>query len=98
MKKIVAVLVLLALNAVGYAQTTATPQAGKPTMYVAPLDGDVSAIMAWQPAMGEGLAEMLITELNRIGKYEILESTSLKDLAKEIELGQQGWVNDKEKV
>jgi curli biogenesis system outer membrane secretion channel CsgG len=67
-------------------------------MFVAPLDGDVSAIMAWQPALGEGLAEMLITELNRVGKYQILESTSLKDLAKEIELGQQGYVNQQEKV
>jgi curli biogenesis system outer membrane secretion channel CsgG len=89
---------LVLLGAAVSAQTTSTPQGGKPTMFVAPLEGDISAIMAWQPAMGEGLAEMLITELNRVGKYDILESTSLKDLAKEIELGQQGWVNEQEKV
>jgi hypothetical protein len=37
-----------------------------PTIFVAPLDGDASAVMGWQPALGEGLAEMLITELGKI--------------------------------
>jgi curli biogenesis system outer membrane secretion channel CsgG len=70
----------------------------QPTIFVAPLDGDVSQIMAWQPALGEGLAEMLITELSRLGKFQILESTSLKDLANEIKLGEAGYVSDAEKV
>jgi curli biogenesis system outer membrane secretion channel CsgG len=69
-----------------------------PTMFVAPLDGDTSAVMGWQPALGEGLAEMLITELNRLGKFQILESTALKDLANEIELGKSGYVNEQERV
>jgi curli biogenesis system outer membrane secretion channel CsgG len=98
MKMLTLIGIMLAAGAALQAQTTATPQSSQPTMFVAPLEGDVSAIMAWQPALGEGLAEMLITELNRVGKYQILESTSLKDLAKEIELGQQGYVNEQEKV
>jgi curli biogenesis system outer membrane secretion channel CsgG len=98
MKNVAWLGVLFALHTAVFAQTTASPQSSQPTMFVAPLEGDVSAIMAWQPALGEGLAEMLITELNRVGKYQILESTSLKELASEIELGQQGFVNEKERV
>src|ERR1039458_3965069 len=55
----------------------------KPTVFVAPLDGDMAQIQGWQPALGEGLAEMLITELSRSGKFEVLESTGLKDLKDE---------------
>lgn len=69
-----------------------------PTLFVAPLDGDTSAIMAWQPSLGEGLAEMLITEVSRSTKYQVLESTALKDLAEEIKLGESGYVADQEKV
>jgi curli biogenesis system outer membrane secretion channel CsgG len=69
-----------------------------PTIFVAPLDGDVSAIMSWQPALGEGLAEMLITELSRINKFQVLESTALKELVDEIRLGEAGYVGEQEKV
>jgi curli biogenesis system outer membrane secretion channel CsgG len=69
-----------------------------PTLFVAPLDGDASQIMGWQPALGEGLAEMLITELTRLGKFQVLESTSLKDLDSEIKLGESGYVSDAERV
>jgi curli biogenesis system outer membrane secretion channel CsgG len=69
-----------------------------PTLFVAPLDGDTSQVMGWQPALGEGLAEMLITELNKVGKFQVLESTALKDLADEIKLGESGYVNEQEKV
>jgi len=70
----------------------------QPTLFVAPLDGDVSQVMGWQPALGEGLAEMLITELSRIGKFQVLESTALKDLASEIKLGESGYVSEAERV
>ncbi|MDW8343329.1 MAG: CsgG/HfaB family protein [Verrucomicrobiae bacterium] len=70
----------------------------KPTVFVAPLDGDLAAIQGWQPAMGEGLAEMLITELTKLGKFEVLESTALPELIGEIELGQQGYVAKDERV
>jgi curli biogenesis system outer membrane secretion channel CsgG len=69
-----------------------------PTLFVAPLDGDTSQIMGWQPALGEGLAEMLITELTRLGKFQVLESTALNDLKEEIKLGDTGYVNDQERV
>ncbi|MBI5385648.1 MAG: hypothetical protein HZA90_13300 [Verrucomicrobia bacterium] len=93
------VLVLtLSLTALAQAPASSPSASTQPTLFVAPLDGDTSAIMAWQPALGEGLAEMLITELNRVGKYQLLESTSLKDLAKEIDLGQAGYVNEQERV
>jgi len=67
-------------------------------VFVAPLDGDMAQIQGWQPALGEGLAEMLITELSRSGKFEVLESTGLKDLKDEIALGDSGYVADQEKV
>lgn len=98
MKMLALIGLLLCSGLLLSAQNTATPQSSQPTMFVAPLDGDRAAIMAWQPALGEGLAEMLVTELNRVGKYQILESTSLRELANEIDLGQQGYVNQQEKV
>ena len=51
-------------------------QVAKPTIFVAPLDGDLAQIQGWQPALGEGLAEMLITELGKIGKFDVMESTA----------------------
>lgn len=70
----------------------------KPTLFVAPLDGDTSQIMSWQPALGEGLAEMLITELTKLNKFQVLESTALKELVDEIKLGEAGYVAEDEKV
>ena len=72
--------------------------AAKPTIFVAPLDGDMAQIQGWQPALGEGLAEMLITELGKIGKFDVLESTALNNLKDEIKLGDEGYVADGEKV
>lgn len=72
--------------------------ADKPSVFVAPLDGDASAIMGWQPTLGEGLAEMLITELTKLNKFEVLESTALPELMSEIHLGEAGYVAEGEKV
>lgn len=69
-----------------------------PSIFVAPLDGDVSQIQGWQPALGEGLAEMLITELTKLNKFQVLESTAIENLKDEIRLGEDGYVADKEKV
>lgn len=69
-----------------------------PTVFVAPLDGDLSAIQGWQPALGEGLAEMLITELSKLNKFQVLESTALEHLKDEIRLGDDGFINAAEKV
>ena len=73
-------------------------QVAKPTIFVAPLDGDLAQIQGWQPALGEGLAEMLITELGKIGKFDVLESTALNNLKDEIKLGDEGYVAADEKV
>jgi curli biogenesis system outer membrane secretion channel CsgG len=78
---------------VTYAQDNALP-----SLFVRPLDGDLSQIQGWQPALGEGLAEMLITEITKLNKFEVLESTALADLAKEIDLGTSGYVGKDEKV
>jgi curli biogenesis system outer membrane secretion channel CsgG len=58
----------------------------------------MAQIQGWQPALGEGLAEMLITELTKLKKFQVLESTALKDLKDEIGLGQEGWVGEAERV
>jgi curli biogenesis system outer membrane secretion channel CsgG len=71
---------------------------GLPRLFVAPLDGDVTQVLAWQPAVGEGLAEMLITELTKINKFDVLESTALEHLKDEIRLGEEGFVASDEKV
>jgi curli biogenesis system outer membrane secretion channel CsgG len=75
-----------------------TEDSSLPTIFVAPLDGDASAVMGWQPALGEGLAEMLITELTKINKFQVLESTALEHLKGEIKLGEDGFVGQDEKV
>lgn len=99
MKRVCLLGVFLSLIGTASAQSpTPAPADAQPTLFVAPLDGDMSAVMGWQPALGEGLAEMLITELNRLGKFQILESTALKDLANEIDLGKSGYVNEQERV
>jgi curli biogenesis system outer membrane secretion channel CsgG len=76
----------------------AAQQAEAPTLFVAPLNGDENAISYWQPALGEGLAEMLITELGKTGKFQVLESTALEELKSEINMGEEGWVASDEKV
>jgi len=80
------------------AVTARAEPGSKPTIFVAPLEGDTSQIQGWQPALGEGLAEMFITELTKLNKFEVLESTALPELIKEIQLGEAGYVGDGEKV
>ena len=69
-----------------------------PTCFVAPFSGDTTAIQYWQPAMGEGLGEMLTTELGKINKFQMLEINQLGDLKNEIGMGQDGWVDQAQKV
>lgn len=71
-----------------------TAQEGNlPSLIVAPFSGDMTHIQYWQPALGSGLAEMLITELGRINKFTVLETTQLETLKDEIKMGQDGWVD-----
>jgi curli biogenesis system outer membrane secretion channel CsgG len=69
-----------------------------PSIIVAPFSGDVTHVAYWQPAVGEGLAEMLITELSKINKFTVLETTQLGTLKDEIHMGEDGWVEASEKV
>jgi curli biogenesis system outer membrane secretion channel CsgG len=69
-----------------------------PALIVAPFSGDITHIQYWQPALGEGLAEMLITELGKINKFTVLETTQLETLKDEIKMGQDGWVDANEMV
>lgn len=69
-----------------------------PTCFVAPFGGNTSDIQYWQPAMGEGLGEMLTTELGKINKFQMLEINDLGDLKNEINMGADGWVDQSQKV
>lgn len=71
---------------------------GQPTLIVAPFSGDTTAISTWQPAMGSGLQEMLITEVGKLNKFQVLETTQLDALKDEIKMGDDGWVEQSEKV
>jgi len=46
----------------------------------------------WQPAMGEGLAQMLITELSKLENVKVLESVALEDLREERRLDESGEI------
>src|SRR4051794_39881312 len=78
--------------------TVALAQDSRPTIIVAPMKGDTTQIQAWQPACGEGLAEMLVTEISKGTQFEVLESTHVGDLVDEINLGEAGYVAKGEKV
>ena len=69
-----------------------------PALIVAPFSGDITHIQYWQPALGSGLAEMLITELGKINKFTVLETTQLDTLKDEIKMGQDGWVDTTQMV
>jgi len=82
----------------GLAGSAWAAESALPTLIVAPFSGDITHIAYWQPAMGEGLQEMLITELGKIDKFQVLETTQLGALKDEIKMGEDGWVEQSEKV
>jgi curli biogenesis system outer membrane secretion channel CsgG len=67
-----------------------------PTISVAKTEA--SGVAAWQPAMGEGLAQMMITELSGLPNFKVLESVALDDLRAERALGDSGEVAASESV
>jgi curli biogenesis system outer membrane secretion channel CsgG len=93
MKKLTCLFVSTVFALLAHAQSS-----DKPSIFIAPLDGDISQIQGWQPALGEGLAEMLITEISKTEKFEVLESTALPELVNEIKLGEAGYVGEGEAV
>src|ERR1051326_1510205 len=70
-------------------------EANKPTISVAATEAQVPS---WQPAMGEGLAQMMITELSRLPNVQVLESVALDDLREERSLGESGEVERRERI
>jgi curli biogenesis system outer membrane secretion channel CsgG len=67
-----------------------------PTLSVAP--SKAQDVAYWQPTMGEGLAEMLVTEFNNVPNLKVLESLALDDLRAERKLGESGEVSEDESV
>src|SRR5262249_32983667 len=67
-----------------------------PTLSVAPTKAQ--EIAYWQPSMGDGLAQMMVTELNNLPNFKVLESLALDDLRSERELGEKGEVAANEAV
>jgi len=67
-----------------------------PTISVAKTEA--SGVAYWQPAMGDGLAQMMITEFSSLPNFKVLESVALDDLRAERALGETGEVNASESV
>jgi len=67
----------------------------KPTVSVAKSE---STLPMWQPAIGKGLADMMITELTKLPNLQVLESVALDDLREERALGEKGEVSEAESV
>ncbi|HWN97425.1 MAG TPA: CsgG/HfaB family protein [Methylomirabilota bacterium] len=64
-----------------------------PTISVAKTTGTAGPYNPnWQPAMGDGLAQMMVTELGKLGNFRVLESVALEDLREERKLGESGEV------
>jgi curli biogenesis system outer membrane secretion channel CsgG len=70
--------------------------AEKPTMSVAKTQA--TGVTKWQPSMGDGLAQMFITELTKLNNFKVLESVALDDVRVEQGLGKNGEVADSESV
>src|SRR5882724_11561380 len=83
-------LVLVAL------QSHASDAKVAPTISVAKTEA--TGVAYWQPAMGEGLAQMMITELGNLPNFKVLESVALDDLRAERALGDSGEVSQAESV
>ena len=67
-----------------------------PTISVAKTES--SGVASWQPAMGDGLAQMIITEMSSLPNFKVLESVALEDLRAERALGENGEVAQNESV
>jgi curli biogenesis system outer membrane secretion channel CsgG len=74
------------------ASTASGSKDSLPTIFVAPLDSGMNQ------AISEELTEMLITELTKLNKFQVLETTALEALREEMKLGTQEEVKLDEKV
>jgi len=73
------------------------PGAARPSIFVAPMQLD-RRMQKSQPALGQGLAEMLVTELSNLKQFRVLESSSLKSGKGEIQLGPQNGTRKRGKA
>lgn len=98
MKKQISLPHILATIAAGTlaVQCGATDSKQVPTLSVAPTAAQ--EVANWQPTMGEGLAQMMVTELNNLPNFKVLESLALDDLRAERALGEKGEVSEAESV
>src|SRR6266576_2426722 len=87
---------LPAIALAGFALNVVGADKKIPTISVAPSKGQDVAY--WQPTMGEGLAQMLVTEFNNLPNFKVLESLALDDLRAERQLGESGEVSEAESV
>lgn len=94
------VVILLALSLIGsnamvsFAQTTDGPKGAKKRVAVFSFEDKTDHAWHWwtgQP-VGEGMADMLITELVKSGKYRVIERQQIEAIMKEQQLGQSGAV------
>lgn len=83
------------LTVVTFAGALSGAELKRPSLRVAPSE---SRLPTWQPALGEGLAQMMITELARLTNLQILESVALDDLREERTLGESGEIDRSERI
>ena len=57
-----------------------------------------TGVTQWQPSMGDGLAQMFITEFTKFNNFKVLESVALDDLRAEQALGTNGEVSVSQSV
>jgi len=88
--------ILPVVGIAAFALTAAAADKKAPTISVAP--SKAQNVAYWQPTMGEGLAEMLVTEFNNLPNFKVLESLALDDLRAERELGEKGEISEAESV
>jgi curli biogenesis system outer membrane secretion channel CsgG len=88
-----------AVGVLSFALMATTFAADKPlpTVSVAPTKPKAN-IAYWQPAMGDGLAEMMVTRLSGLPNMKMVESIHLDDLRSERQLGETGEVSAAESV
>ena len=77
---------------------TAVSAADKKIPTISVARTQASDLEQWQPAMGDGLAQMITTEMSWLTNFKVLESLALEDLREERSLGENGEVDESESV
>lgn len=88
MKKMFVASVLLALAVLMAAPATA--QEGKPVMAVKTFENPPNY---YNSTVGNGLTDMFITELQKTGKYKLIERAQVQQLTDEVDFGKSGYVD-----